>query len=80
MFIRLMIGGQSLLENGMSDCDGDDKVDNSDIIDRDGGDYDDDHSDDDDEAESDQDSDVVEHENKQPAGKAFAFAATFGLY
>ena len=38
MFIRLMIGGQSLLENGLSDCDDDDKVDDSDIIDRDGGD------------------------------------------
>ena len=32
-----MIGGQSLLENGLSDCDDDDKVDDSDIIDRDGG-------------------------------------------
>ena len=40
--------------------------------------YDDD---DDDEAEGDLDSDnVVEHENKQPAGKAIASATTFGLY
>ena len=38
MFIRLMIGGQSLLENGLSNCDNDGKVDDSDIIDRDGGD------------------------------------------
>ena len=38
MLIRLMIGGQSLLENGLSDCDDDDKVDDTDIIDRDGGD------------------------------------------
>ena len=38
MFMRLMIGGQSLLENGLSDCDDDDKVDDSDIIDRGGGD------------------------------------------
>ena len=38
MFIRLMIGGHSVLENGLSDCDDDDKVDDSDIIDRNGGD------------------------------------------
>lgn len=38
MFTRLMIGGQSLLENGLSDCDDDDKIDDSDVIDRDGGD------------------------------------------
>ena len=37
MFIRLMIGGQSLLENGLSDSDDGDKVADSDIIDRDGG-------------------------------------------
>ena len=42
--------------------------------------YDDD-DDDKAEAEGDLDSDnVVEHENKQPAGKAIASAATFGLY
>ena len=64
MFIGLMIGGQSLLENGLSDSDDDDKVADSDIIDRDCGAYDDD---DDDDAEGDLDSDnVVEHENKQP--------------
>ena len=39
MFIRLMIGGQSLLENGLNDCDDNDKVDDSNIIDRDGGDF-----------------------------------------
>ena len=37
-----MIRRKSLLENGLSDCDDDDKVDNSDII---GRDYDDDDSD-----------------------------------
>ena len=64
MFIRLMIGGQSLLENGLSDSDGDDKVADSDIIDRDGGDYD---EDDDDDAEGNLDSDkAVEHENEHP--------------
>ena len=36
--IRLMIGGQSLLGNGLSDCDDDGKVDDNDIVDRDGGD------------------------------------------
>ena len=64
MFIRLMIGGQSLLENGLSDSDDDDKVADGDITDHDDGDYDDD---DDDDAEGNLDSDnVVEHENKQP--------------
>ena len=73
MFIRLMIGGQSLLENGLSVSDDDDKVADSDIIDSDGGDYDDDDDDDDDEAEGDPDSDnVVEHENKQPGKRESA--------
>ena len=35
MFIRLMLGGQSLLENGLSDCDDDDKDGKSDVIDDD---------------------------------------------
>ena len=75
IFIRLMMGGLSLLEKGLNDCDDDDKVDDSDITDHDGGDNDDDDDnddyddddndddDDDDEAESDLDSDnVVEDE------------------
>ena len=36
MFIRLMPGGQSLLENGLNDCDDDDMKDDSYVIDDDG--------------------------------------------
>ena len=70
MFIRLMMGGLSLLEKGLNDCDDDDKVDDSDITDHDGGDNDyddnddDDDDDDDDEAESDLDSDNVVEDEK----------------
>ena len=64
MYIRFMMGGQSLLEKGLNDCD----VDDSDITDHDGRDNDDDdndNDDDDDEAEGDPDSDnVVEDEKK----------------
>ena len=51
MFIRLMLGGQSLLENGLSDCDDVDKIEDSDVIDHDGVNYedDDDYDEDDDE-------------------------------
>ena len=55
MFIRLMLGGQSLLENGLSDCYDVDKVEDSDAIDRDGDDDDDVDDDDDDEEEEDDD-------------------------
>ena len=58
MYIRFMMGGQSLLEKGLNDCDDDDKVDDSGITDHDGRDNDDDdndNDDDDDEAEGDPD-------------------------
>ena len=42
MFIRLMLGGQSLLENGLSDGDDDDKEDDNDLINDDDDDDDDD--------------------------------------
>ena len=72
MFIKLMMGGQSLLEKGLNDCDDDDKVDDSDITDHDGGDNDDDNDDDDndddddddDEEEGDLDSDNVVEDEK----------------
>ena len=73
MYIRFMMGGQSLLEKGLNDCDDDDKVDDSDITDHDGRDNDDDdndNDDDDDEAEGDPDSDnVVEDEKKKQPSK-----------
>ena len=61
MFIRLMLGGQSLLENGLSDCYDVDKVEDSDAIDRDGDDDDDvDDDDDDDDDEEEEDDDDLE--------------------
>ena len=73
MYTRFMMGGQSLLEKGLNDCDDDDKVDDSDITDHDGRDNDDDdndNDDDDDEAEGDPDSDnVVEDEKKKQPSK-----------
>ena len=70
MFLRLMLGGQSLLENGLSDGDDDDKEDDNDFID-------DDDDDDDDEVHDDEgndhgtvddldSNDTVDEEGKQP--------------
>ena len=71
MFIRLMLGGQSLLENGLSDGDGHDKEDDDDFI------NDDDDDDDDDEVHDAEDNnrgtdddldsnDAVDEEGEQP--------------
>ena len=54
MFIRLILGGQSLLENGLSDCDDVDKIEDSDVIDHnDVNDEDDEYDDEDDDEEVD---------------------------
>lgn len=70
MFLRLMLGGQSLLENGLSDGNDDDKEEDDDFInnDDDGDDHevhDDDGNDDgtDDDLDS---NDTVDEEGKQP--------------
>ena len=71
IFIRLMLGGQSLLENGLSDGDDDDKEDDDDFI------NDDDDDDDDDEVHDAEDNnrgtdddldsnDAVDEEGEQP--------------
>lgn len=69
MFIKLMLGGQSLLKNGLSDGNDDDKEDDDDIIndvinadDDDDEDHDDDHGTDDDLDSND----AVDKEGKQP--------------
>ena len=71
MFLRLMLGGQSLLENGLSDGDDDDKEDDDDFINDDNDDDDDDEVHDDEGNDhgtvDDLDSnDTVDKEGKQP--------------
>ena len=72
MFLRLMLGGQSLLENGLSDGDDDDKEDDDDFINDDDDDDDDDlevHDDGGNDHGNDDDldcNDAVDEEGKQP--------------
>ena len=72
MFIRLMLCGQSLLENGLSDGDDDDKEDDDDFINDDDDDADDDdevHDDEDNNRGTDDDlncNDAVDEEGVQP--------------
>lgn len=67
MFIKLMLGGQSLLENGLGDGDDDDQEDDDDVINDD--DDDEDHDDEDNDHGTDDDlnsNDAVDEEGKQP--------------
>ena len=65
MFIRLILGRQPLLENGLSGCDDDEKEGESNVIDGDGDDNDDDEDDEDEEGEDEEEKQLNPRHNSR---------------